>query len=47
MPVDYDGILEEIGELGPWQAKLFALLWLPSATSADNRVLRVSSMRIF
>ena len=34
MPVDYDGILEEIGELGPWQAKLFALLWLPSAPSA-------------
>ena len=34
MPVDYDGVLEEIGELGPWQRRLFALLWVPSATSA-------------
>ena len=34
MPVDYDGVLQEIGELGPWQRRLFALLWVPSATSA-------------
>lgn len=32
--VDYDQVLGDIGELGPWQKKLFALLWIPSATSA-------------
>merc|ERR1711892_1448355 len=34
MAVDYDNVLEEIGQLGPWQRKLFALLWIPSAMSA-------------
>ena len=34
MPVDYDDVLTHIGELGPWQKRLFALLWIPSATSA-------------
>ena len=34
MAVDYDGVLEEIGQLGPWQKRLFLLLWIPSAMSA-------------
>jgi len=34
MAVDYDSVLEDIGQLGPWQRKLFALLCIPSAMSA-------------
>lgn len=34
MTIDYDVILQEIGECGPWQIRLFLLLWIPSATSA-------------
>jgi len=34
MPVDYDTVLDDIGQLGPWQRKLFILLWIPSAMSA-------------
>jgi len=34
MTVDYDNVLEDIGQLGPWQRKLFALLCIPSAMSA-------------
>lgn len=34
MTVDYDTVLMEMGECGPWQKRLFMLLWLPSATSA-------------
>ena len=32
--LDYDDVLEEVGELGRWQIWLFALLWIPSAVSA-------------
>lgn len=31
---DYDTILEEVGEFGPWQKVLFAFMWIPSAASA-------------
>ena len=32
--LDYDDVLEEVGEFGRWQIWLFALLWIPSAVSA-------------
>lgn len=32
--IDYDQVLTEIGEFGPRQRWLFALMWLPSAASA-------------
>ena len=32
--LDYDDVLEEVGEFGHWQIWLFALLWIPSAVSA-------------
>ena len=32
--LDYDDVLDEVGEFGRWQIWLFALLWIPSAVSA-------------
>ena len=29
--VDYDAILDHIGQFGPWQKRIFFLLWLTSA----------------
>lgn len=31
--MNYDDILEELGELGPWQILNLALLWLPAMAS--------------
>ena len=31
--MNYDDILEELGELGPWQFLHCSLLWLPSVAS--------------
>ena len=28
--VDYEAILSEIGEFGPWQKKIIVMLWIPS-----------------
>ena len=28
--MNYDTILEEVGEFGPWQRLVAALLWLPA-----------------
>ena len=31
MSLDYDLVLEEIGEFGPWQRGVAALAWVPAA----------------
>ena len=31
--MNYDDILEELGELGPWQILHIVLLWLPAAAA--------------
>ena len=34
--MDYDRILTQLGEFGPWQQRLAALLWLPAIGAGIN-----------
>ena len=37
--IDYDEILCHVGQFGPWQRKIFFLLWLTSAASGLSLVV--------
>lgn len=43
--LDYDEVLNEVGEFGRWQIWLFALLWIPSAVSAMQVIERGCFLR--
>ena len=45
--LDYDDVLDEVGEFGRWQIWLLALLWIPSAVSAMQVTKPQMSINIF
>ena len=39
--MDYDAVLAEIGEFGPWQQGVIVLLWLPPMMAGIHNLLFV------